>query len=141
MSVHIASSVLCVAAFSLFLSPLYFLSLCSSAFFPFSFGHPSLSHSQWLSPALVDSRDLSSIFLSYSPHEPNPSIPHPHPIFTARLRFDHLNPLILILSLIIYSLTSLLHSIIYIIISSFFAATHRQNSKFVLLLALLADLI
>jgi hypothetical protein len=56
VSVHIASSFLCVAAFSSFLSPLYFLIAVIFSFFFFFFGRPSLSHSQLLSPALVESR-------------------------------------------------------------------------------------
>jgi len=118
VSVYIASS-FCALPLSLHFYPrciLFFY--CDTQLFS-SLGRPSLSHSPFsLSPALVDSRGLSSIFLSYSPHKPNPSIPHPHSTFTARLRFDHLHPQwFLILYFIIYSQPP--SSIIYLISSCF----------------------
>ena len=77
---------------------------------------------QWMLGAL-------SISLPYPPHGTNPSISHLHPILTARLRFDHLNPLILNLYLSIYSQPPFFYTVLYIL--SFFAASHRYNSNFV----------
>ena len=143
LSVHIASSFL-RCRFLFIPTPTVFFYCCDiQHFFFFFFCRPSLSHSVFPSHRLWWILGASPVVHSPLVLSSRTQTLHPtSPIhFYDRLRFDHLNPLILILYLIIYSQPPSTQYYIFYPLFSFLLHSIVKTQMFVLLLALLADLI
>jgi len=123
LSVHIASS-FCALPLSPHFYPTVFFYRCDLQLFSFPLVVLVIS----LTVALTCSSGFSGPcrpFPSYSPHGPNPSIPHPRPTFTTRPQSTDPD----LISHYLLPTSLLLHSIIYFILSFLFCCILTSKLK------------